>query len=54
MNLTKRFKLDRLAWVFMRVSGFFLVFLIIGLLHDQANATNGMFGRNWRCRLNGI
>ncbi len=28
MNLTKRFKLDRLAWVFMRVSGFFLVFLI--------------------------
>lgn len=28
MNLTKRLKLDRLAWVFMRVSGFFLVFLI--------------------------
>jgi succinate dehydrogenase / fumarate reductase membrane anchor subunit len=28
MNLSQRFKLDRLAWVFMRVSGFFLVFLI--------------------------
>jgi len=28
MNLSQRFKLDRLAWVFMRVSGFLLVFLI--------------------------
>lgn len=28
MNLAQRFKLDRIAWVFMRVSGFFLVFLI--------------------------
>jgi succinate dehydrogenase / fumarate reductase membrane anchor subunit len=28
MNLSQRFKLDRLAWLFMRVSGFFLVFLI--------------------------
>jgi succinate dehydrogenase / fumarate reductase membrane anchor subunit len=28
MKLSQRLKLDRLAWVFMRVSGFFLVFLI--------------------------
>jgi succinate dehydrogenase / fumarate reductase membrane anchor subunit len=28
MKLAQRLKLDRLAWVFMRVSGFFLVFLI--------------------------
>ncbi len=28
MNLTKRLKLDRLAWVFMRVSGFLLIGLI--------------------------
>jgi len=28
MELSQRLKLDRLAWVFMRVSGFFLVFLI--------------------------